>query len=400
MHDNSQTIRSPGLVRNKPVDALRGLALMGIVWVNAAHFAAPWGYVGMDNTADKIAVWLTLIFGAGNFFPVFAFLFGVGIAVAASREAGTSRHCPSRMQRRLWMLAMIGFAHSILLFFGDILLLYALCGALVWRLRAQSSIRLLRLSCKALVAGFIGFWFVLVSGAFLGEWPKVIPGEGYLGSFFDAVILRVEGLPMIWLEGLVGMGGITLGAMLAGFVVARRGLFPVAPCQPKAFAPDSEVVIWLRRWFFLTPARAFFIGVVASGLGVAFLFSEHSLELYAIGSILWPAGALLLAYGWAGIALCWLMRHPDAKITHLFAAVGASSLSGYLLHSVLFGALFYGWGAGYYGAVGGLFTLCAALGVGITLLIVLNIWQRLFGVGPCERLFRTSIMAERRKRLV
>ena len=103
------------------LDALRGFALCGNLFVNAYDLLGGYGWrVGRDGSSVMrfIDLWVQ-----GRFVPIFAYLFGVSGALlyAASLKRiglGASRWL---MVRRFSLLLVLGVAHSILLCPGDIL---------------------------------------------------------------------------------------------------------------------------------------------------------------------------------------------------------------------------------------------------------------------------------------
>ena len=88
--------------RIRGIDIARGVALLGIILVNARFFFAPIGVgsdvgqplTGMDRSgADVVAAALVDILCSYKFISLFSMLFGFGIAMQASRAAaaGESR---------------------------------------------------------------------------------------------------------------------------------------------------------------------------------------------------------------------------------------------------------------------------------------------------------------------
>ncbi|MCW5669311.1 MAG: DUF418 domain-containing protein [Hydrogenophaga sp.] len=113
-------------------DALRALALISVLVVNAIGYAAaPWGpTLGFRTPPDS--AWASLTQGAvaavlhGKGYTTLAFVFGMALWLAA-------RHRPraealQRGQRRQRRLLQVGIFHGVFLYFGDILTLYALVG--------------------------------------------------------------------------------------------------------------------------------------------------------------------------------------------------------------------------------------------------------------------------------
>jgi uncharacterized protein len=123
--------------RYRTIDIIRGLALFGVLIVNILsgfrvplleHILHPYAGVGSANYLAELLVSGILEFKA---LTIFSFLFGAGVAIqverAAARDASAYRFLPCRLS---WLFAL-GTAHMFLIWNGDILALYAVCGLLL-----------------------------------------------------------------------------------------------------------------------------------------------------------------------------------------------------------------------------------------------------------------------------
>ncbi|HEY3592709.1 MAG TPA: hypothetical protein VGL13_02505, partial [Polyangiaceae bacterium] len=137
--------------RISAVDTLRGFALLGILPVNAVAFALPLAaYVTPMNDAVNVyrgsftgvgaAAWLVPHFLCDlKMVTIFSMLFGAGLVLMSHRAAG--RAAPGETgfariyYRRLAVLALIGLFHGFAIWYGDILVYYALSGLLLYPLR-------------------------------------------------------------------------------------------------------------------------------------------------------------------------------------------------------------------------------------------------------------------------
>src|SRR5580693_4264522 len=129
------------------IDILRGMALFGILAANMRGFNAPADLYGnikvlFHGTADLIAQGFIDIFIQGKFVTLFSFLFGLGFAVQLTRAEARGARFMSFYPRRLMALALFGLIHGILIWWGDILLMYALAGSLLlfFRNRQQKTL--------------------------------------------------------------------------------------------------------------------------------------------------------------------------------------------------------------------------------------------------------------------
>lgn len=138
---SQKEIRLEPLAASKRIDALdilRGLALIGILLMNIEWFNRPLSnLLGFDDTltgTDHAAGWLIRCFVEGKFYKLFALLFGMGFAVMLLRAKEVGRPFGAWFTRRMLALWVLGIAHMIFLWGGDILHDYAFAGLmlLIW----------------------------------------------------------------------------------------------------------------------------------------------------------------------------------------------------------------------------------------------------------------------------
>lgn len=120
--------------RHVILDALRGFALLGICMANYPEFSlysflesAP---KSMFPTAgiDTVMQWILYILIDGKFYTIFSLLFGIGFSIILENNRKRGANGILIFYRRMFFLLLIGFAHLILIWSGDILMLYAAVG--------------------------------------------------------------------------------------------------------------------------------------------------------------------------------------------------------------------------------------------------------------------------------
>ncbi|MFM1821793.1 MAG: hypothetical protein RI967_59, partial [Planctomycetota bacterium] len=153
------------------VDIARGLALLGILLVNARLFFLPLGFAidpsievpGLEVTvADRIAWSVVETLCSFKFISLFSMLFGFGIAVQASRAAAAGRSRWGGGLRRLAVLLPIGLLHGFLVWYGDVLAMYALLGVVVL---AASRLSPRKALLAAMLAASVGITLILAGSA-------------------------------------------------------------------------------------------------------------------------------------------------------------------------------------------------------------------------------------------
>ena len=79
--------------RTEAIDILRGVAILGILIVNMGRFSLPEdlpAYQLWPNIVDRTVEKLILFFADEQFITLFAFLFGLGLAVQMMRRRGSA----------------------------------------------------------------------------------------------------------------------------------------------------------------------------------------------------------------------------------------------------------------------------------------------------------------------
>jgi uncharacterized protein len=383
--------RAPG------VDAVRGFAILGLIFANIAYFASATPYLEwiaspvVPTGASRWAAFLVEFFIAGKCVTLLTFLLGAGLAWQQQRaEAAGWRFRPLAL-RRMGALFVIGLLHAILLWWGDILCFYAILGAslLVVIGLSPRSRRLLALGlmvgCVLLLGGICALGLLAEAkpqGAAAGDFTnwvrQTIPfvERTYRqGSFLEILPLRAMEAA-IWQSMLLLYAPFSFGLVLLGYDSVRTGWFP----------RDGRVASWG------TPV------MLAIGAAVLLLAGLNS-----FATVTWPQAPITpviaaflgipASIATAGIYLLVLMRlacGPSRALLRPLADVGRTALSNYLLQSLLAGLVFYGYGAGLYGRLGPWMVLLVAVGIVLVQLVWTRWWLARFRFGPAEWLWRRA----------
>ena len=378
--------------RSTLLDALRGVALLGIMLVNMTWFT---GYAVLDGDAraalgtepiDAVTGWLVLFGVEGKFWSLFALLFGVGFAIQLQRAERTGTPATGRFAARMAALLAIGLAHAVLLWFGDIVSLYAVVGFALLLFARSSNATVLRAALVFILSP------IVLSGIFLGihlltgpDGPAVDPGHGpatmlaYFasGSYAEAFRANWAFLVERWFLAVYSGRFLTLlGMFLLGLYAGRRGVI----MQPRLHGRLLRRVLW---W-------GLAIGVPANAL----LASWH-VPLRPPSGLGWVAvvvrtiGTPALCLAWTAAILLFLSQRRGKSVLTLFAVTGRMSLTNYLVQSMFGVAIFYGYGLGQWGAFGITWSLVVIAVIFGLLAIVSAAWLRCFVYGPFEWVLRS-----------
>lgn len=158
-------------VRIDAIDAARGFALLGIFAVNIALFARPLGdmidhYQTGGTPTDRAVIIAVNALAMGKFYGLFSLLFGIGFALQRGRVVAAGGRWVPTYLRRLLFLGIVGLLHALLLWYGDILFIYAIAALVLlcfgWagaRGLAISGITMLAIVC-VLMTGFGALTFL------------------------------------------------------------------------------------------------------------------------------------------------------------------------------------------------------------------------------------------------
>jgi len=370
---------------------LRGFALIGIIVANMRGFNSAMEvymqpYLVWDGTVGRITQGLIDCFVSGKFMTLFAMLFGLGFAVQLERGGGLFR---SIYLRRMAGLVAFGAIHAFLIWWGDILLIYAAMGLLLLLFRRSSNEALILWSMVLYffpVLPVAASIFVLPGGAAAPETLE-LTGEAIRrateiysrGSFVEILSLRWQD----WVE-FNSSAPILLPRILAMFLfgmwVWRQGFFQ----RIEEYLPLIRTVWKWSFWVGITGNAAY---AVADGI-----LQPDPAQPGGWNSVLWIVGvvavpALSLFYA---CSIVLLFRSPVWRRLLLpFAAVGRLALTNYLMQGLISTTIFYSYGLGLFGTVGPLAGLGLALAIYAAQVLFSIAWARAFRFGPLEWVWRS-----------
>lgn len=360
-------------------DQLRGLAMLGIIVVNAPFFALSTnGFTdaSIAGPFNLAAAFLVLALAQGKFYLLFSFLFGYSSTFIIRDGSAANRR---RFARRLLGLAVLGLAHAVLLFIGDILLSYALLGCGLFLLFRRSDRALIRTAVIIAVLSVLWMAFLVVAvaadpAAVAGTDPTVASLDAALarGSFLDVARARLAALPSVLLTIGTLQWGFAFALFAAGLVAGRRRLFAdIERRQP----------LWRRLalWGLLLglPLQLAAATLQVNG-GIGLRLTPESVA----GIVLGFATAPILATGYVGLVALLSMR--GSRVLNLVGESGRATLTLYIGESIVLSVIFCGWGIGLFGELGAGAVTLIAITVWVLLEASMHFWLGRFAQGPLE----------------
>jgi uncharacterized protein len=208
--------------RREPLpDALRALALLGVLIVNAAGYhSSPWGPVLGAQAAQAGGTALALqafyAFGVqGKAYPILTFLFGMGLVLAQRRQPRAAAQLRARSRTK--RLLLLGVLHGLLIYFGDILTMYALIGWLVSRHVPEPWAVLRRRLRRAL---FWALGFAAVLGLVVTAGLLMLPADEAAVQA-EPAFATVANWPEFWMLNASGYVFMQAGMLVTGFALLR-----------------------------------------------------------------------------------------------------------------------------------------------------------------------------------
>lgn len=389
------------------LDVVRGVAVMGILAMNVVGFAMPFqAYMNPaaygSHGATDFASWaFNFIFIDGKMRGLFSFLFGASMLLVIEKANASGVDALALHFRRMFWLLLFGLAHFYLVWFGDILAGYAQIGMIAYLFHRLAPRTLVAIGIALLVLQLAlmasGAWYAFhlesragLPGApveLIREWeefrrPFEIPSSQALAA--DLALHGGEYGPIAWqrfahrtwepFAGLLFFGCETLAYFLFGMALLKTGFFR------GEWQPASYRRVLLAGYGIAVPVYALLAySLYRDGFGVPMLFA-------CVMAATVPFRPLMVV---ATAALIILAARKGGALATRIAAAGRAAFTNYLGASLLMTCLFYGYGAGLYGAMSRIELWIVVLPAWALMLVWSKPWLDRFRYGPLEWLWRS-----------
>jgi uncharacterized protein len=286
---------------------------------------------------------------------------------------------------------MFGAVHS-LIWFGDILLSYALLGFILIPFRTVKPKNLLRWSICVLMLPLlidIALWpffqtpaavsFYTTAPVVHVSYPDMTPdaviNTYQNGSVVDIFLLNIHNLIWKYLGYFPSGQYFTLfGIFLLGFYLASTG-------------------------FFTEKSKPSVLLIISLSIGLLATFSARIID----GSLYkWPptlpntlfkfllmVGQIFMCVFYITLLYKIFQTKIGKIILKYLIPMGRMALSNYLLQTIIMVVIFYHFGFNLFGRIGLIQTMCIAILILATQIIFSNIWLKQFRYGPFEWLWRS-----------
>jgi uncharacterized protein len=384
------------------LDIIRGVAVLGILAMNMVAFAdVPAAYFNplaqtvAVRTGDLLAYAANFLLFDGKMRGLFSLLFGASLLLLADRAA------PGLVRRRLFWLLLFGAIHFFFIWWGDILIGYALIGFLALAFR-NAGPRTLVATAIALLAVQLAIFLAMTSyaqsleQALVGGSPSadqlkaweeltrdtIMPSAAhrekvqalYLGPWWSIVQHQFAEKALFPLVGTFVFGWETLAYMLLGMAALKTGLLTGA-WEDRRYG----------RWALVCLAVALPVYLVALRFLFRSDFAAPAVFAWSFAATVPVRPLMVIAFA----CLIILATRRGGTLVDRLAAAGRTAFTNYLGTSIVMTGLFYGWGLGLFGKLGRLELLVVMLAGWGLMLLWSKPWLDRYRYGPLEWLWRS-----------
>jgi len=346
-----------------------------------------------DFTGINFRVWqLGRLFADQKFMTIFSLLFGASTALLTSRiEAAGGRPARTYYRRTFWLL-VFGLLHAYLIWYGDILVWYSICGFLIYFFRKLSPRKLFIIG---LILIAVGSAISFGAGWSMPYWPasevEKLKNNHWAPSP-ETTAAEIRAYQGGWLEQMPHRVRVTLELQVLGFCML--GLWRVGGLMLAGMALFKWGVFSAGRSLVLYAAMVligFAIGLPVIWFGIRYDFAHDWDVRYSLffGGQFNYWGSLFVSAAWIGLVMLVCKTSALAGITKPFAAAGRMAFTCYLFETLIATTIFYGHGFGLFAQLDRLNQQLVTFSICAFLLIFCSLWLQRFQFGPFEWLWRS-----------
>ncbi|WP_240374760.1 DUF418 domain-containing protein [Bacillus piscicola] len=380
------------------LDIVRGVALLGILFANMSFFKSPVyqmqslpGQISaFTDPFDEWTAFFIDVFVVGKFYPMFSLLFGLGFYLFYERLKHKELPAKKIYIRRLIFLIILGLAHLVFIWSGDILHTYAVTGFFLLFFVRRKAKTLLYWGISLITVSAVVFFLLTTAGGFVIslksgtalelEATNLVQAAHAIyssGTYGEILSFRLTEEVIYIIINIFFTVPNILGIFLLGMYIGRRNLIQ---------QPINHLPFWKKLQLI-----SFIIGGPLAILYACLQHGFFDLPYWLASGIAEGlnifAGPLLMLF-YVASAVLWLRRPHRTRLFQPIASVGKMALTNYLCQSLIGVFIFYGFGLGFYGTVGP--TAGALLTILIYSLQTVGsvLWLKYFNQGPLEKAWR------------
>jgi len=395
----SLTVSGPILDRERidSLDILRGFALMGILVMNIQSFSMPSAAYLIPNSYESLdgihgALWLVgYLFFDLKFMAMFSILFGAGIVLMSQRRDASGDPVLWVHFRRMFLLLLFGLMHAYLIWYGDILVGYAICGVFVVWVRKWRPSRLLIAGGVLICFGAVFHILVGLSAQFFPEAVESIRGDyvvtleehqaeidAYRGAWSEHFSFRLtESLGMHFFVFPMMFFWRLCGLMCVGIALYKSSVLDAS--RSCAFYIRMAVI-----------GVVLGLPLVCMGAYTGWQNDFDPVYILGYGALFNYFGSVFIAFMWISLIMLLSRAHSFSMVRHALSCYGRMAFTNYIGQSLMATCIFYGYGLGWFGSVSRLEQMGVVLVIWAVQLFFSVIWLLYFRLGPLEWIWRVG----------
>ena len=403
--------------RIKSIDVLRGIAVFGILLMNISGFGLPMPAYGDPSIAGgdtglNLYAWITTnLFFEGTMRAIFSMLFGAGFIILTSRNEGSGAglEVADVHYRRVIWLVIFGLIHAyLLLWVGEILFSYGIMGLFLFPFRKLAPKVLLTAGIVLILIG--SFWDTMdyYSLKSLHETAAVAKHEKAAGKElskenkkslekWEAKVKDKKPTEEVVKE--------RIDAMHKGYFSIVKTLAPINYQGQQMYPYRYDVwdvlsmmfigmALFKYRIFNASKSYRFYLTMVIVGFSIGItvnifetkhiIANNFSIMSLSESGRTYNVGRFFTAMGHIGLIMIFCKSGILKFLSNSLAAVGNMALTNYIMHTIICGLLFLGFGFSLFGKLERYELFYVVLSIWIFQLILSPIWLKIFNYGPLE----------------
>jgi uncharacterized protein len=396
--------------RHVSIDAVRGFAVLGILLMNIVGMGLPAfayidpTYAGGSTGADLWTWAVNNVLTDGKMRALFTMLFGASAVLIAERAEGSRPGPMETHYRRMFWLFVFGMIHAYFLWWGDILVTYALAGLFIFPFRKLDSRVQLGIGV-AILALLLAKNAIQANQLFDLHAAAMAPGApaAALKAWQDASASIIPP-PDLKAQELAGFGGGFLDAMKARALTALLVQLILMPTDelPEAigqmfvgmaiFRMGFFTLRWSNRAYLMTIAIGYLVAAPLTAW-VAWRIQQDGFEALSLHrwEVWQQISRPLIGLAHASVVLLVVRAGVAQAVVDRLAAAGRMAFSNYLMTSIITTLVFCGFGLGLYGKLSRFQELAVVAGVWVFILAWSKPWLARFYYGPFEWAWRSLV---------
>ncbi|MGB4841272.1 MAG: DUF418 domain-containing protein [Saprospiraceae bacterium] len=408
------------------IDALRGVALLGILLMNIPGFSMPnYSYEVFKNDPGSVNFWVYAVISIlfeGKMRAMFGMVFGAGVLLFIANKGTLGKSVHSLFYRRMFWLIIFGLIHAhLILWIGDILYLYGVCGMILYLFRNVAPKYLILGIPLVAIMDFVGgtIFYKDIRQKRL-DYTDAIKAQSAQQTLTDAQTKALT----VWREVEQTMIPNREDAKENTKKMKSDYATVASYLRPMAFEGQTKYLLYslwdslalmllglaLFKWGFITGSwtNAQYWKVLKLGYGIGlplvlynfyYNFQNYStleanlarLEVVPIEwtGLIYPFQRILLVLGHTASIILIYKAGFFKNLFRRLESVGRMAFTNYISHSIICTLFFFGYGLNYFGELQYYQIFYVALAIWLLQLIISPLWLRYYYFGPLEWLWRS-----------